>query len=119
MILSHHNGVPDSLAIVDYKTVKDSERDAMFEFQLQVYAVAGRAEGIGIDAALLHHLIDGRRTPVDISPATTTAVLARVNGLVDGLRLRQFSAKPESKKCKGCDFRRICKHAPIDPGVDD
>lgn len=119
VILSHHNGVPDSLAIVDYKTVKDSERDAMFEFQLQVYAVAGRAEGIGIDAALLHHLIDGRRTPVDISPATTTAVLARVNGLVDGLRLRQFSAKPEPKKCKGCDFRRICKHAPSDPWVDD
>ena len=118
VILSHHNGAPDSLAIVDYKTFNDSQRDTVFELQLQVYAAAGRAEGIGVDAALLHHLVDGRRTPVDISPEATVRVLSRVNGLVEDLRLRQFVPKPETKKCKDCDFKRICPHAPADPWLD-
>ena len=119
VILSHHGGTPDSLAVVDYKTVKGDDRDSLFEFQLQIYAVAGKAEGLGIDAALLHHLGDGKRKSVDISPAALNATFSRVVGLVEGLRLRQFAPKPEVKKCEVCDFKQICQHSPADPWVDE
>ena len=48
VIYDEHDGVPDNLAIVDYKT---STGDVVEPLQLQVYADAGRREGLTVAAA--------------------------------------------------------------------
>lgn len=119
VILSHNEDRPDSLAVVDYKTVKGSEQDEKFRFQLTVYAAAGRLEQLSIDAALLHNLDSSNRTEVDISPKQTHSALDRVGGLMSDLRSCKFTAAPETNKCKSCEYRRLCRHAAPDPWEDD
>jgi CRISPR/Cas system-associated exonuclease Cas4 (RecB family) len=118
VILDRHDGIPDALAIVDYKTTKGHERDAIFVFQLSVYSAAGRAEGVDVRATYLHHLEESARSSIDITPPATTAALGKVNGLVADLRARRFAPKPEASKCGVCEYRLLCKHAPDDPWDD-
>lgn len=119
VILEHHNGKPDSLAIVDYKTAKGNEQDDVFALQLAVYAAAGRGEGLNVDAALLHHLDAGLRSPVDITVSATGKAVKRVEKIMDDLRTATYVAKPEKRKCKACEYQRLCRHAPVDPWEDD
>lgn len=119
VILERHNGKPDSLAIVDYKTAKDEAQDATFAFQLAVYAAAGRGEGLNVDAALLHHLDAGTRSAVDVSAPATVSALKRVTLMMGDLQRSQYVAKPEKKKCGVCEYRRLCRHAPEDPWDSD
>lgn len=119
VILDHHDGEPDSLAIVDYKTSKGHGHDDLFAFQLAVYAAAGRAEGLRVDAAFLHHLDEGARSPSDISAPAVVSAVRRAESLVAGLRSGAFEAKPEGPKCKRCEYRRLCRHAPSDPWDGD
>jgi DNA helicase-2/ATP-dependent DNA helicase PcrA len=118
VILDRHDGQPDALALVDYKTVKGNDLDAAFGFQLAVYAAAGRAEGLDVQAAYLHHLEEGARSPVDIGSAAVQGAVQKVHGLVRQLRARTFVPKPDAKKCKSCEQRRLCPHAPRDPYDD-
>ncbi len=119
VILDHHDGKPDSLAIVDYKTAKGTEQDDVFAFQLAVYAAAGRGEGLNIDAALLHHLDASNRTNVDITTSATKKAVQKVEGMMNDLRKSTYVAKPEKKKCGACEYRKLCKHAPVDPWESD
>jgi DNA helicase-2/ATP-dependent DNA helicase PcrA len=119
VILEHHNGKPDSLAIVDYKTAKGNEQDNVFAFQLAVYAAAGRGEGLNVDAALLHHLDAGTRSSVDITVSATGKAVKRVEAMMNDLRSSKFVPKPEKRKCKACEYQRLCRHAPVDPWEDD
>jgi DNA helicase-2/ATP-dependent DNA helicase PcrA len=114
VILTHHNGKPDSLAIVDYKTAKGSDQDAVFAFQLAVYAAAGRGEGLSIDAAYLHDLDHAKRNDVDVGHATTTKAVERVVKMMTDLGRSKFDAKPEKDKCGACEYRKLCKHATVD-----
>ena len=114
VILDRHEGRPDALAIVDYKTTKGKERDPLFEFQLKVYVAAGRAEGLNVEAAFLHHLEESQRTAVDVSAKSTGQAVEKVNGLVRDLRARKFVPKPSESTCKPCEYRRLCKHAQAD-----
>lgn len=111
VILDQHNDQPGSLAIVDYKTVKGKEQDDQFAFQLQVYASAGIAEGLQVDAAHLHHLEDvgAPRTEVAIDAAARGAAMQRAQQLIDGLRVRAYEPKPEAARCGRCEYRSLCK----------
>jgi DNA helicase-2/ATP-dependent DNA helicase PcrA len=111
VILSHHNGKPDSLAIVDYKTADDPALDAVFGFQLAVYTAAGRGEGLSVDAALLHSLGTGMRTNVDVSPAATNLAVGKVRNLLQGMQASKFTPNPDHKRCGACEYRGLCKHA--------
>ena len=62
VILDYENGLPKNLALVDYKTATGKEVDAVFAFQLAIYAAAGRGEGLDVQAAYLHRLKEGDRT---------------------------------------------------------
>ncbi len=115
VILERHDGKPDSLAIVDYKTASGPDQNALFEFQLAVYAAAGRGEGLNVDAALLHHLDEGTRSSVDVSPAATGTAIKRVEALMGELRTATYKPKPEVKKCKACEYRQLCRHTTPDP----
>ena len=55
VILDKEGGVPTALAIVDYKTATHGEIDD-HALQLQVYADAGRREGLDVRAAYVHDL---------------------------------------------------------------
>ena len=111
VILNHEDGNENSLAIVDYKTASDEHADELFRFQLAVYAAAGRAEGLTVEAAYLHALKAGQREEVDISLSVTDGAVQRLGGLVAGIKQGTFVPKPEPDRCRRCELRRICKHA--------
>ncbi len=68
MILDLEDGVPAALAIVDYKT-STSRGVWRTRLQLQVYADAGRREGLDVRAAYVHDLKDASRDSVPVDPA--------------------------------------------------
>ena len=53
VIYDEHDGVADNLAIVDYKTATGEDIQPL---QLQVYADAGRREGLTVGAAFVHDM---------------------------------------------------------------
>lgn len=100
---------PASLAIVDYKTATDDDLD--YSWQLQVYADAGRREGLDVRAAYVHDLKEAVRQPVDIGPAALERAEGEVVSLVERLKTRKFDPSP-GRPCKSCDVKALCKHAP-------
>jgi DNA helicase II / ATP-dependent DNA helicase PcrA len=98
VILDSEGGEVTALAIVDYKTSVDSadlaDGDAEYALQLAVYADAGRREGLNVRAAYVHDLKDAVREPVDVTPTAIVAAEAQVESAVQGLRNREFRARP-------------------------
>ena len=107
VILDNEGGVVTSMAIVDYKT--STNGDGEHDLQLQVYADAGRREGMDVRAAYVHDLKGRRRDPVDVSAAGVGAAEATVVEIVSRLRQRDFSPRP-SAACATCDVRALCRH---------
>ena len=112
VILDRENGKPDSLAIVDYKSGTDATRDVNFKFQLQVYAAAARAEGLDVKAAYLHDLSaqQSPRQAIDVSSSECAGAIGRVSDLFQELSKRSFNARADPERCRGCEFRQICRH---------
>ncbi len=108
VILDEEGGVINSLAIVDYKTSTGADSD--YSLQLQVYADAGRREGLDVSGAYIHDLRAGDRTPVDVSPATVAGVERKVIALIDRLQAKDFSPSP-GPCCSRCDMRKLCRFA--------
>jgi len=108
VILDKHDGSPDSLAIVDYKTAID---DRELGLQLQVYAAAGLREGLDVQGAFLHDLDKEERITVDITESSIDAALKVVVDAATGIKNREFDAKPETSKCSRCDVRAFCRKA--------
>ncbi len=100
-------GAPASLAIVDYKTATDDTID--YAWQLQIYADAGRREGLDVRAAYVHDLKTARRHEVDIGNEALHRAETEVVSLVDGLKARQFDPSP-GPPCRSCDVKALCKH---------
>jgi DNA helicase-2/ATP-dependent DNA helicase PcrA len=111
VILDREGGVTNKLAIVDYKTANDEKSGDVFAFQLQIYAAAGRGEGLDVVAARVHHLKEIRREDVPIDALHVRTARARALALVQGIVAGEFPERPEKKQCGGCDVRAICKHA--------
>lgn len=109
VIYDRHDGQPDRLAIVDYKTSTGGKIDPL---QLQIYAEAGRREGLDVGAAYIHDLGEETRHDVAIDPAAVKAAEAQIIATVDSLRSRKFESKPGRRKCRECDVRHICNAAP-------
>ena len=84
VILDEEDGVISSLAVVDYKTAADEDRE--YERQLQLYADAGRREGLNVRAAYVHDLNAGDRLEIAVSTPMLGEAEAEVISLVDRLR---------------------------------
>lgn len=108
VIYDEHNGQVGSLAIVDYKTATG---DQVEPWQLQIYADAGRREGLDVSAAFIHDLGTVRRHDVDVDAHAITNAESKVLVTVDALRKRDFEPKPKVSKCRMCDVRLICNAA--------
>jgi DNA helicase-2/ATP-dependent DNA helicase PcrA len=110
VILDHEEGEPTGLAILDYKT---SIRDGTaHDLQLQVYADAGRREGLDVRGAYVHDLKAATRSPVDITPVAVASSEATVLEAAGRLRDRDYSPSPGSI-CRRCEVRTVCAAAKL------
>ena len=109
VILEREGGVTTALAIVDYKTSTDEPAD--HALQLQVYADAGRREGLDVRGAYIHDLARTDPFSVDISSEAVADAERRVNDAALRLRSREYDPKPEKSKCGRCDVRAVCNAA--------
>jgi DNA helicase-2/ATP-dependent DNA helicase PcrA len=105
VILDMEGGVPNALAVLDYKTSTRPGGD--HDLQLQVYADAGRREGLDVRGAYVHDLKAGRRSDVDVSPAAITTAETAVTSARDRLRIGDDSPSPGAV-CRRCEVRTIC-----------
>lgn len=105
VILDKEDGVPTGLAIVDYKTSTDSDV-APYELQLQVYADAGRREGLDVRAAYLHDL-NGTREGIAVDAVSIASAEGTVEEAAYRMRNRDFEPSPGAR-CRTCEVRTIC-----------
>lgn len=112
VILDEEGGRRGALAIVDYKVASDEAREGRHQEQLRIYTLAGRGEGLEVEAAYLHELRDGTRVSIDIGDAVSAEALANVTSRLGSLRMAQFDPKPAVERCGPCEYRYVCAHAP-------
>jgi DNA helicase-2/ATP-dependent DNA helicase PcrA len=98
-----------SLTLIDYKS-RTSE-DAEHDIQLQVYASAGRREGLEIVDAFVHDMVASDRIPVDIQQQAVNDAEAVVVEVAGKIKRREFDPAPEKSKCGRCDVRSVCAHS--------
>jgi len=108
VIYDNHDGFPENLAIVDYKTATGEEVEPM---QLQIYADAGRREGLTVAAAFIHDMSTTERhvVPVDAGAVSTAEASALLSA--EALKQRDFTPLPTVRKCRNCDVRAVCGFA--------
>jgi DNA helicase-2/ATP-dependent DNA helicase PcrA len=111
VILDDQDGRRGALAIVDYKVAADESREERYREQLRIYSLAGRGEGLDVEAAYLHELRDGTRTAVDITANLARQTLVKVDERLGTLRRAEFVAKPTYERCHACEYKFICPHA--------
>lgn len=109
VILDMEHGVPTALAILDYKT-STSGVLADHALQLQVYADAGRREGLDVRGAYVHDLKAGERSPVDVAPPSVASAEQVVAVAAGRLRARDYTPSP-GQKCRRCEVRTVCPSA--------
>lgn len=110
VIYDEHDGVIDNLAIVDYKTATGGE---IHPLQLQVYADAGRREGLTVGAAFVHDMSTTTRHTIDITDASVKQAEETVIEAASLLKERDFTPKPEKAKCIACDVKTVCGAAKL------
>jgi len=111
VILDQEGGVPTALAIVDYKTATDSETGD-HSLQLQVYADAGRREGLDVRAAYVHDLKAASREPVPVEPMAISLAESAVSEAAARIRGRDYRPNP-GIRCRRCEVRTICASAQV------
>lgn len=110
VIYDEHDGVPENLAIVDYKT---STGGTIEPLQLQIYADAGRREGLTVGAAFVHDMQNASRYDVPISDADVQSAESVVVDASRRIREGDFTPEPSPGKCGRCDVRALCRAAVV------
>lgn len=108
VILDQEGGLPTGLAIIDYKT--STRGDGDHDLQLQIYANAGRREGLDVRGAYVHDLKNVKRSDVDVGTAALEDAERSVSDVALRLKGRDFSASP-SRACRSCEVRTVCGSA--------
>lgn len=108
VILDQEDGAPTALAILDYKTSTRPE-DA-HDLQLQVYADAGRREGLDVRGAYVHDLKGNTRTAVDVGRDAVGEAERLVQDAAIRIRARDYTPSPGTQ-CRTCEVRTVCGSA--------
>ena len=108
VILDQEGGKPTALAILDYKTSTSNDRD--HGLQLQVYADAGRREGLDVRGAYVHDLKAGERFSIDVTDESIESAEQTLSEAAVRLRERDYSPSP-GKQCRRCEVRTVCSSA--------
>jgi len=106
VIIDNGNEKEAALTLIDYKT--RSSEDSEYDIQLQVYANAGRREGLEVRDAFVHNMVESDRKPVDVSSAAVAKSEVIVTEAAHKIKNREFLPAPEKAKCSRCDVRSIC-----------
>ena len=107
VILDQEGGVPTALAILDYKTSTERRR-ATTRLQLQVYADAGRREGLDVRGAYVHDLKAATRaTRSPSTPTTSPLPRRRSSDAAAAPPSARLRAEP-GPRCRRCEVRTIC-----------
>jgi DNA helicase-2/ATP-dependent DNA helicase PcrA len=109
VILDEEGGVPSALAIVDYKTSTDGSA-LDHALQLQVYADAGRREGLDVRGAYVHDLKAANRDPIPVDQGSVDEAETTVTAAAEKIRAREYEPNPGAR-CLRCEVRTICPHA--------
>jgi DNA helicase-2/ATP-dependent DNA helicase PcrA len=109
VILDQEGGVPSALAIVDYKTAITGDF-VEHGLQMQVYADAGRREGLDVRGAYVHDLKAAAREPVPVDPASVDRAETAVTAAAARIRARDYAPNP-GQRCRRCEVRTICHSA--------
>ena len=109
VILDEEGGVPTALAIVDYKTSTSGD-PLEHALQLQVYADAGRREGLDVRAAYVHDLKSIERHTVPVDESAVASAEERVTDAAARIRTRDYVPNPGAR-CRRCEVRTICRFA--------
>lgn len=104
----------EKLSLLDYKT---GLGDQDFSLQLQIYAEAGQREGLSIKEAYVHDMKEAARITVDISDSARMKAIQVAATAVEGIKARDFEAKPSKSKCGMCDVRAICRSSALKGGA--
>lgn len=109
VILDEEGGIPTALALLDYKTSTNADRGD-HSLQLQIYADAGRREGLDVRGAYVHDLKAAKRMTVDVAPPAVSAAEDLVLDAGRRLVAREYDPKP-GLRCRACEVRTICAAA--------
>lgn len=109
VILDKEHGVPTALAIVDYKT-STSGGPLDHALQLQVYADAGRREGLDVRGAYVHDMKAAVRQPIPVDSKAVDDAEAVVAEAAKKIRAREYTPNP-GPRCRRSEVRTICRHA--------
>jgi DNA helicase-2/ATP-dependent DNA helicase PcrA len=107
------------VTITDYKSsdVRDpakARQRARDSLQLQIYAMGYEAmTGRLPDAIALHFLESGLIGQVDVDPKRLAKAKARIGEAAEGMRARDYTAKPDYLACTYCAFRDICPSSAV------
>ena len=105
---------PEGTVITDYKSsdVRDpvkARQRARESLQLAIYALAHEARTGSAPAAVqLHFLDSGVVGRVPVEDRRLEAARVRIRVAANGIRGRDFAARPDLMACGTCPFRRIC-----------
>ena len=109
VILDQEGGVPTALAIVDYKTAT-RRASSDYALQLQVYADAGRREGLDVRGAYVHDLKAAAREPIPVDLRRSPRPRRRLRGRRATIRVAGLHAEPRPA-LPTCEVRTICRLA--------
>jgi DNA helicase-2/ATP-dependent DNA helicase PcrA len=109
VILDREGGIEKALAIIDYKT-STSGNVLDHALQLQVYADAGRREGLDVQAAYVHDLKAASRDSVGVDASDIADAETVVSEAATRIRARDYRPQPGAG-CRRCEVRTICAHA--------
>jgi DNA helicase-2/ATP-dependent DNA helicase PcrA len=110
VILDQEGGVPTALAILDYKTSTEPDAGEVHALQLQVYADAGRREGLDVRGAYVHDLKAGVRADIDVATAAIEEAEVTIRSAAGRLKERDYSPSP-GRRCRSCEVRTVCGFA--------
>jgi DNA helicase II / ATP-dependent DNA helicase PcrA len=105
---------PQGTVITDYKSsdVRDqakADQKARESLQLQVYALAHRAQGGELPGEVRLHFLDsgvvGKAVP---DPVRLERATKRISRAAEDIRAGRFAAQPNPVACGFCPFRAIC-----------
>jgi DNA helicase-2/ATP-dependent DNA helicase PcrA len=113
VILDEEGGKMGSLAVVDYKVAKNDVLEDRYERQLRIYTHAGRREGWDVRGAYLHTLHDGTRDSISLDQGHLSEAVTWATSAIRSIRRKEFPEKPDSERCRNCDFVAVCRYRHI------
>lgn len=95
--------------IVDLKSTRRAQAEALTENQLHIYALGYRElTGRDADYVEIYNLDEGHGTPRSVQDELIAEVRDNVHEAARALRNNDFAARPHAKHCSECDHRSLC-----------